>query len=70
MGIAKIMLGLILAIVGLWALIPLSWGGAGFYVQFIEVFKGVVPVLIIFIGAILVWVEWEELRLEKPKRKK
>ena len=70
MGIGKIILGLILVIVGLWAIIPLSWSGLGLYVQLWEVVKGIVPVFLIFIGAILVWIEWEELKIEKPPKRK
>jgi len=70
MGIGKIILGLILVIVGLWAIIPLDWNGLGLYVQLWEVIKGIVPAFLIFIGAILVWIEWEELKIEKPSRKR
>ena len=70
MGIGKIILGLILVIVGLWALLPLSWNGLGFYIQLWEVVKGVIPVFLIFIGAILVWIEWEELKIEKPAKRR
>jgi hypothetical protein len=70
MGIGKIILGLIIVIVGLWVIMPLSWGGLGLYVQLWEVIKGIVPIFLIFIGAILVWIEWEEIKIEKPHRKK
>ena len=70
MGVGKIIIGLILVIVGLWSLVPLSWGGLGFYVQLWEVIKGVVPAFLIFIGAIMVWIEWEELKIEKPTKRK
>ncbi|MFH1229316.1 MAG: hypothetical protein V1678_02730 [Candidatus Aenigmatarchaeota archaeon] len=70
MGIGKIMMGLILAIIGLWAIIPLSWNGLGLYVQLWEVVKGVVPAMLVFVGAILVWVEWEELKIERPAKRK
>jgi hypothetical protein len=70
MGIGKIILGLILVIVGLWAVMPLSWNGMGLYVQLWEVVKGVVPIFLVFIGAILVWIEWEELKIEKPSKRK
>jgi hypothetical protein len=70
MGIGKIILGLILVIIGLWAIIPLDWNGLGLYVQLWEVIKGIVPAFLVFIGAILVWIEWEELKIEKPARKR
>ena len=70
MGIGKIILGLILVIVGLWAIIPIEWNGLGLYVQLWEVIKGIIPAFLVFIGAILVWIEWEELKIEKPARKR
>jgi hypothetical protein len=70
MGIGKIIMGLILVIIGLWSIMPLSWNGLGLYVQLWEVVKGVVPAMLVFVGAILVWVEWEELKLERPAKKK
>ncbi|MEM5872361.1 MAG: hypothetical protein QXD55_00650 [Candidatus Aenigmatarchaeota archaeon] len=70
MGIEKIILGLILVIIGLWAIIPMEWSGLGLYVQLWEVIKGVVPAFLIFIGAILVWIEWEEFKIEKPSKKR
>jgi hypothetical protein len=70
MGIGKIILGLILVIVGLWAIIPIEWSGLGLYVQLWEVIKGIIPAFLVFIGAILVWIEWEELKIEKPARKR
>jgi hypothetical protein len=80
MGIGKIIIGLILVIVGLWAIIPTpremcgsencGFGGFGLYVQLWEVIKGVVPAFLVFIGAILVWIEWEELKIEKPTKKR
>jgi hypothetical protein len=70
MGIGKIILGLIFVIVGIWAIIPLSWNGLGLYMNLWEVLKGVLPAFLVFIGAILVWIEWEELKIEKPPRRR
>jgi len=70
MGIGKIILGLILVIVGLWALIPMDWNGLGLWIELWTVIKGVVPAFLVFIGAILVWIEWEEIKIEKPTRKR
>jgi hypothetical protein len=79
MGIEKIIFGLILVIVGLWLIIPVSWCQAiGFSADFCphlwvnlwSIVEGIVPALIVFIGAILVWIEIEELKLERPKRKR
>jgi len=70
MGIGKIILGLILVIVGLWALMPADLNGLGLYMKLWDVILGIVPAFLIFIGAILVWIEWEEIKIEKPTRKR
>jgi hypothetical protein len=70
MGIGKIIIGLVLVIIGLWALLPLSMGGAGLWDAFLFVLEGVVPAILVFIGAILVWIEWEEMKIEKPAKRK
>ena len=70
MGIGKIIIGLILVIVGIWALLPLDLGGLGLWGELLFVIEGIVPAFLIFIGAILVWIEWEELKIEKPSRKR
>jgi len=71
MGIAKVILGLILVIIGLWLILPSSWTGCeycGLWQELWLVIKGVVPVFLIFIGAILVWIESEELKIQRPSR--
>ena len=70
MGIEKVLLGIILVIIGLWLLIPMSWGGRGWWPQLLTVLLGIIPIGLIFIGAILVWIESEELKVERPKRKR
>ena len=70
MGIEKVLLGIILVIIGLWLLIPISWGGRGWWPQLMTVLLGIIPIGLIFIGAILVWIESEELKVERPKRKR
>ena len=70
MGIEKVLLGIILVIIGLWLLIPMSWGGRGWWPQLMTLLLGVIPIGLIFIGAILVWIESEELKVERPKRKR
>jgi len=70
MGIEKIILGLILVIIGLWLLIPVTWGGRGWWPQLVSVIIGVLPIFLLFIGAILVWIESEELKIERPKRRR
>ena len=72
MGIEKVILGLILVIVGLWLVLPISWCPwcIGWWQEFWAVIKGILPMFLIFIGAILVWIESEELKVQKPKRKR
>ncbi len=68
MGIGKMIIGLALVLGGLWALVPDY--GLGLYRYLWDVLLGVVPVLVLFLGAILVWIEWEEMKVKKPKRRK
>jgi hypothetical protein len=70
MGIGKILIGIVLVIVGLWAIVPVSWSGLGLWNELWTVIKGVVPAFLVFIGAVLVWIESEELKISKPKKKR
>lgn len=70
MGIGKILIGLIFVIIGIWVVMPASWGGYGLWGALWTVVKGIVPLLLIFIGLILVWIEAEELKIAKPKKKR
>ena len=70
MGIGKVIFGIILVIIGLWLLIPNIWGGRGWWPQLISVIIGVIPIGLIFVGAILVWIESEELKMERPKKRR
>lgn len=72
MGIEKVILGIILVIIGLWLILPVSWCQwcIGWWQELVTVVKGILPVFLIFIGAILVWIESEELKIERPKRKR
>ena len=70
MGIGKILIGLVFVIVGLWAIIPVSWGGLGLWQELWIIVKGIVPALLVFVGAILVWIESEEMRMAKPRRRR
>jgi len=69
MGIGKVILGIILVIIGLWLLAPDPYGRE-WWPQLITVIIGVLPAFLIFIGAILVWIESEELKMERPKRRR
>jgi hypothetical protein len=70
MGIGKILVGMVLVIIGLWAVIPVSWGGSGLWRELWTVVKGIFPALLIFVGVILVWIETEELKISKPNRRR
>jgi len=76
MAVGKLILGIILVIIGLWLLIPTSWCGDyaqwcfGLWQELWFVIKGVVPILLVIFGAILVWIESEELKISKPRRRK
>lgn len=72
MGIEKVLLGIILVIIGLWLILPVSWCSSclGLWQDFWTVVKGVIPIGLIFIGAVLVWIESEELKMQRPKRKR
>ena len=70
MGIGKILVGIVLVIIGIWAIAPVSWGGLGLWEELWTVLKGILPAFIVFIGAVLVWIESEELKISKPKRKR
>ncbi|MFH0928882.1 MAG: hypothetical protein V1818_00835 [Candidatus Aenigmatarchaeota archaeon] len=69
MGIGKILIGLIFVIIGIWAVMPEPWG-YGLIDHLIRLLAGIVPLLLIFIGLILVWIEAEELKIAKPKKKR
>ena len=70
MGIGKVLVGIVLVIIGLWAVVPASWNGLGLWDELWTVIKGIVPAFLIFIGGILVWIEAEEMKLSKPKRRR
>jgi len=78
MGIEKIILGIVLVVIGLWLILPVTWCQSispdfkcfGLWSDLWLVLKGVMPAFLIFIGAILVWIESEELKIERPKRRR
>ena len=70
MGIGKILVGIVLVVIGLWAIAPVSWSGLGLWEELWTVVKGVLPAFIVFIGAVLVWIESEELKMSKPKKRR
>ncbi len=60
----KIIIGIVLILIGLYLLLPL-----GLWRELYSVLQGIIPIFLIFIGAILVWVESEELKIEKSVSK-
>jgi hypothetical protein len=76
MGVEKIILGIILVIIGLLLILPVTWCQGislpcfSLWQDLWLVLKGIVPAFLIFIGAILVWIESEELKIERPKRRR
>ncbi len=75
MGAGKILLGLIFLIIGLWLIIPVSWCPPSLYCQGLWaelwiVIKGVLPISLIILGFLMMWVESEELKYEKPAKMK
>ena len=70
MGIGKVLVGIIFVIIGLWAVLPVSWNGLGLWDELWTVVKGIVPIFLIFVGGILVWIEAEEMKLSKPRRRR
>jgi phosphate/sulfate permease len=61
--IAKIIVGAIMIIGSVYAVVKYpEWGLLS---AFITVVKGVVPVLVFLIGLFIVWLELDELRIEK-----
>jgi len=84
----KMVIGIILIVIGLWLLVPAGAPGLtaikpqnlavfDWWNEFLTVLKGVIPPMIIIFGALIVWIESEELKTpvvpeieEEPKPKK
>lgn len=73
-SIAKIVLGIVLALIGLWMILPASVCGLSglmacksMWQELWLVLKGVVPLGLLFLGAMLIWIETEELMVRKKK---
>ena len=69
MGVGKILLGIILIIIGLWTILPDPYG-MGWYTYLGIVVLGILPAILVFVGIILVWIESEEMKISKPRRKR
>lgn len=70
---AKLLLGIILVLIGAWLLLPLETGlpyqGVG-WEEFVTVLIGVVPVGLIFLGLLIGWIDWEDMRAARAAKKK
>lgn len=73
-AVIKGIIGLIVALVGLWLLIPIP-GYQGLYAgvslqAFITLVLGGIPILLIFFGLIVAWIEFEEASIQRKEKKK
>jgi len=86
----KLIIGIILVLLGIWLLIPATptfgltavkpatqpWKFFDWWSDFVTVVKGVIPPMIIIFGALIVWIESEELKtpeipeIEEPEEPK
>ena len=70
----KLLIGLVLLLAGLWLLVPgivISGYSSGAWLNdFVTLIKGLVPPFLLFIGFILAWIDWEEIKTAKPPKKK
>lgn len=76
--IGKIIIGALMVISSVWLVLSPEWAYLGLLPALITVIKGVVPALVFLMGLFIVWLELDELRIEKelateerkPKRRK
>jgi membrane-bound ClpP family serine protease len=66
-GILKIIGGIVLVLIGLWLLIPQY--GLNLWTYLWNLILGFVPIFLVIIGILIIWIESEELKFEKPKKK-
>lgn len=70
---AKLLLGIIFLLIGLWLLLPLPTGlpyqGLG-WEEFLTVLIGVVPAFLIFLGLLIAWIEVEDMKAGRAAKKK
>lgn len=74
---AKMVIGIILVLIGFWLLIPSAWIAAikpiawfDWWNPFVTMVKGVIPPMLILLGILVVWIEWEELKMSMSEKKK
>jgi hypothetical protein len=64
--IVKILLGVVLVVGSVAALVKDEWG---LRAALLTVIKGVVPAFLFFVGIFIVWLELDELRIERELAK-
>jgi hypothetical protein len=79
MTVGKILASAVLVVVGLWLILPVAWLSTaglcfgvcpGLWYELWFVIKGIVPIVLILIGAMLIYIEVEELKFRLPKKRK
>ena len=74
MDFLKAIFGLVLLLAGLWLLIPgfvVSGYTSGAWLQdFLVLLRGLIPPFLVFLGFILVWIEAEDMKMSKPRKRK
>ena len=74
MSAGKLVLGLVLLVIGI-LLFADSWGlhvfpgSINWWGNFLTVLTGVVPILLIFMGLFVVWLEMDEMKASKEFKK-
>ncbi len=70
----KLIIGAALFLLGLWLLVPgftLSGYTSGSWLNdFVVLIKGFIPPFILFIGFVMAWMDWEEIKMAKPSKKR
>lgn len=70
----KLIVGIIIFLIGLYWYLPgsmvSSFFGRSAFQAFLVVFEGLFGLLLIFLGLIVAWIEYEDLKWEKKEKKK
>jgi hypothetical protein len=64
----KTVIGIVLIAVGVWSLLPAYMSGLGLWSELWTLVRGAVPAVLVFVGAMLVWVEVEEFGKRRKRR--
>ncbi|MBU5575159.1 MAG: hypothetical protein KQA40_01680 [Candidatus Aenigmarchaeota archaeon] len=71
-ALIKSIIGVIIAIIGLWFLVPIP-GYEGMFAgvalnAFITLLIGAIPVFLLLFGLLMAWIEYDEWKLEKEEK--